>query len=69
MNFLKRFEDLRFVIGLFFGIVAILLVVASLTQQGPEVGVNSRVAALMGIFSAGMLVMSFLGAGDLGNEG
>ncbi|MBL7714339.1 MAG: hypothetical protein JNL01_02660 [Bdellovibrionales bacterium] len=59
--FLDRFADLRFAIGLFFSIIGILLLAASLLNPNDVVvgiRLNFVAGAFMGVFGALMLLSS-----------
>ncbi len=63
----KKLGDLRFVIGLFFAVVGIILLLTSVFGPSDEVSgvrLNLVVGAFMGAFGAGMLFLSAHGASD-----
>ena len=54
---LTLFEDLRFTIGLFFGIISLILIMTGLISSPPELGFNLNliVGVIVGCFSTVMM--------------
>ncbi len=63
----KKLGDLRFVIGLFFAVVGIILLLTSVLGPNDEVSgirLNLVCGAFMGVFGSGMLFLSARGTSD-----